>query len=132
MTDRDDTADELERTERSLVGATDRRSYLGALMLAPLSGAGATASATAATPPEVQAAVRQATTANTYGEGGYGEGTYGGTDVPQYVLNYINNSSNIVETSGLQAAIDDLRNDVITAAQLRVVMSYWAAGTVVT
>jgi hypothetical protein len=130
MTD-DDTPADLESPEQSLVGETDRRSYLGALMLAPLSGAGATTAATAATPSEVHAAVQQ-TTANTYGEGGYGDGTYGGTDVPQYVLDYLDDTSNIVETSGLQTAIDDLRNDTLTAAQLRVVMSYWAAGTVVT
>jgi len=132
MTDHEDTPEDLESPEGSPGGETDRRSYLGAFMLAPLSGAGATTAATAATPSELRAAVRQATTANTYGEGGYGEGTYGGTDVPQYVLDYINNSSNLVETSGLEDAIDDFRNDVITAAELRVVMSYWAAGTVVT
>lgn len=131
-TDSDEETDDLEHPERSLLGETDRRSYLGALMLAPLSGAGATATGAAPTPPEVQTAVRQASTANTYGEGGYGEGTYGGTEVPPYVLDYINDTSNIVESSDLEAAIADLRNGVITAPELRVIMSYWAAGTVVT
>ena len=131
MTDHDE-AEDLESPERSLVGETDRRSYLGALMLAPLSGASETAAGAAPTPPEVQTAVRQAATANTYGEGGYGEGTYGGTDVPQYVLDYVDGTSDVVESTDLEAAITDLRNGVITAAQLRVIMSYWAAGTVVT
>lgn len=148
MTDRDDSTNGADGSGRPPVGKTNRRTYLGLFALSSFAGPGAAASsaandagtADAAVTPEEVATVTELATADqsatdttpasshAYGQSGYGEGMYGGTAVPSYLLQYVDNGTGRVENSGLQDAIDDWRNDALDVTKLREVIDYWETG----